>query len=781
MFSSKEMEENENNFEDSGRRNNGLLILLGILFLPAVLIGILFRLLLVKKRQRLSVIWSTVILIDVILVISWIIIKPFDKGLDVIQHITEIQDNWTNLLPLAIIINIALGGVIGLGLTHWEVYQMKQNPHRLQLPGTWTYQFKYERTPLEIFKLKKKIENLKKGLYSSQEKAPLGLDETYKRDNIVYRYDTEAQKHTLIVGASGSGKTFTMLSLILNDIESRKPLVIIDFKRSPELASKVAKWTEENGGDFYHFVNGKKEKYNIEGSKGQSYYDPLIGGSPTTNADMILGMREYDTASAVYKGYMQELLQVLFSMLEYADRKKAPHIEWESGGILRLASALYGANLTELAAACEGTPIQKSAEQIDMASRSKTSGTTRAIEELKGQLRTIVASEYGEWLKRGPEGQNINIFELTQKPGTVILFSLNSDSEPEFASYIGSIILSDLTTVSANRRNAGLKNQVNVYVDEFQAVNPTSVTSLLEKSRESKLALTLAQQSFEQVIAASERNGEAYLLSILDTCSNFIVHNGTTHDSAERLSKILGKEWVTSYRSSNKNENFLFSLNWSNKRNQTVQTFQEERWVFEPQEFMKLSSPSASNGYKATAIFVNKTSDDPSIDKKGGAIARRVWIIPNDALLDTYYSSNNQPLLPLVKEEEKIMYSDSIVSRIPASESREEKIIINRNLPLPDIPKIDSTIINPYSQEDEDDGGFIFEKVEEEIDIPKIDFNAPARLPQQPKEQKREIHSAQQNRTESSFISLFNEKTKPQVRKINDGGLPDIIELPDID
>lgn len=431
--------------------------------------------------------------------------------------------------------------------------------------------------------------------------------------------------------------TVTMQSLILNDIKARTPVVLIDMKRSPEFASKLAKWTHDNGGTFYHFVNGDPESYDVPHSAGQSLYDPLKSGSPTSKADMVLGMREYDTASAVYKSNMQQLLQVLFAMLKYADKSKAPSIAWDQGGIYQLASAVATGNIVELAGACEGTPIEREAEAISDAAVGKT-GIKHAMDELQGQMRTIVASEYGRWLKADPNvDSSIDIFKQTQKPGTVILFSLNSDAEPDFARYVGSMIMADLTATSARRRNSQMENQVNVYIDEFQAINPSSVAGLLEKSRESRIAMTLAQQSFEQIIAATQRNGEAYLLSIMDTCSNFIVHAGSTEDSALRLSKILGKHEVDSYRSSNKNKSFMFSVNWSNKRNQTVQTSKESRWKFDPSEFMALSSPDKNNNFKSTAVVVNKTCSDPLYKDAKGAVARTVWMIPPNEVLSKYY------------------------------------------------------------------------------------------------------------------------------------------------
>lgn len=611
------------------------LALLGVVFLPAGVVGLAFYLLLRRGRFPLSTLFQIFVLFEIFVLALWVSMDAWGSFTSFFSDLGGASSNLGSLaLPLTLFYS-GIGGILGIFIAWWEIRQMKINPHRLELKGNWQFNFKFRRTIAETLSRKKKIQKLKQGILIDEDRAPMGINE--RDDRIAYRYYSEAATHTMISGASGSGKTLSQQSLIRADLANHCPTVIVDFKRSPEFASKISAWADEFGCEFYHFVNGDSSTYDIKFSKGQATYDPLAAGTPTSKADMILGMREYDTASAVYKANMQQLLQVLFSMLHYADRSKTEKIKWNEGGLYLLASVLSGDNITELAIACAGTPIGKEAEEVTAQVKSRGSGLKHAFEELQGQLRTIVASEYGQWMRTNSHSPQIDLFKLTQKKGTVILFSLNSDSEPEFARYVGSMILADLTNTSARRRNEQLKNNVQIYVDEFQAVTPSAVTSLLEKSRESKMAVTLAQQSFEQIIKAAPASGEAYLLSILDTCSNFLVHNGMTEDSAERLSKILGKHKVTKYRSTNKNESSFLSMNWSNRRNSVVSTEEEEEWIFSPREFMSLMSPLEANGFKSTAVLINKSCSDPAYAGRAGALARTLWMVPALEVLETYY------------------------------------------------------------------------------------------------------------------------------------------------
>lgn len=724
---------------DKGGSAIPILIVLGILMLPALIIGTgIYWGMLRIGRQRLSVIAVVSSLMSLIAITYGALSSAFEKSVFVFVNIMEFRENWQLLIPAAVVINVVVGSIIGFVLVLTTIGSMKANPHRFKLEGNWMYGFEFRRTPLQYLRRKKNIEGLKSGKFVHDKKAPLGFDEEHN-DSLVYRYGSEAIKQTIISGSAGSGKTITMLSLIRNDIIAGLPIIVIDFKRSPELATKISTWSKEEGRNFYHFVNGDPEKYDVPHSPGQATYEPLINGG-ASKADMVLGMREYDTAAEVYKSSMRQLLQVLFSMLRYADRSKAPKIDWDHGSIYQVQSAVNG-NITELASACENTPIQEDAEAIDLQSRSRGSNLRHAMDELQGQMRTIIASEYGRWLKLTKGIRNIDLYKLTENAdeGNVILFSLNSDSEKDFSKYLGSLIFADLNSVSALRRNSGNKNQVNIYVDEFQAVPPTAVTSLLEKSRESRLGMTLSSQSYEQIISASASNGEAYLLGILDTCSNFIVHSGATEDSAIRLSKIIGKDMFTAYGQTNVNKSSMFSFNFANRRNQDVRKTEEERWIVHPKKFMSLSSPTVNNGFKSTAVIINKSTDDPAYKDHGGALARTVWMIPNNRVIDDYYmpkleSATDEIQEPILGEAENAFeYQDAPMDLLSENETFEDYEYDSAGTGHEDEDgdfEWESTEDDPYLQEASTIS--VSERVSENVsedydidDLPMVDFDVP--------------------------------------------------------
>lgn len=621
----------------------GLVVFFSVLFFPAVAFGfVVYNLILLRAaRLRFGVIAMLSVPVLILNTIVFMLSGGFGAIADFFIHITKAGDTWPTLILPVTCLYVYIGVVVGLILVFWNAREMRVNPWRLTHNTNWMYKFSYRRTPLQYFRFKKRIEELKKGDYTQEGFSPLGLQDE-GTDDVVGRYAAEAVKHTLITGAPGSGKSISMLSLMYSDIETNVTCFCIDFKRDPELASKLATWAKENNRPFYHFVNGEPEEYDIANSPGQACYDAIATGTPTSNADLLLSMREYDTASAVYKAAMTQVLQILLNMVYVVRAKKAQHLvkaDWKSGGFFTLASLLNAESIGAMANVCQGTDLEQESRALYEAITGRTQ-EAHALDELRGQLRTLTASEYGRWLRLREGFNQINLLELSLTPGAVVLYSLNSDSEKEFSAYMGSIIMGDLTNVSALRRNSGrTENPVHVYVDEFQVVNPTSVAGLLEKSRASNMSITLAQQSLEQIVASSMSNGEAYLNSVLDTCGNFLIHNGSVESSALYFSNILGKVEKQQYMVSRKNESFFGAINFSNRRKHRVSSNTVVDWEREPKFFMELDSPSKENGYRSTAVWLNKTSSDPKFRGSRGAKAQRVNMIPNVRVLETYYST----------------------------------------------------------------------------------------------------------------------------------------------
>lgn len=455
-------------------------------------------------------------------------------------------------------------------------------------------------------------------------------------------FTVDSASHLFLITRSHipTHNTVTMLSLIQNDILAGNPVCVIDFKKSPDLIYFLSKWAKEGGRDFYHFVNGKPGTYKNPYKDNQATYDPLSTGGATAKADMILNLRSWDSASEVFKKRTQDVLQSLFFLLERTPEEEVPGIDWDSGGLAKFVSALdlnnfkmmieYMAKDMQAGRLSDGD-VRRYNTLIELYKElsAKTKSDLKAqILELLSIARTLIVSNYGDWLASGASDYHIDLMGIaTDENAPIVLFSFNQQEEPEFAKYIGSIVMSDLSRVSALKNAKGDTTKFGVYIDEFQTLDPVTVKDNLEKARSSKMYITLSLQSIDQIVSSAANQGEAIANAILDTCANFIFHDGSGYDTAEKMAKIIGKTNRYIYKTTSKSSNKLFNYRLMTVQESMVSKDVNNDWLIPPSEFQSLESPINSNGYKATAYIINKSPEDNRFKRSGGALARKVHVV----------------------------------------------------------------------------------------------------------------------------------------------------------
>lgn len=633
-----------------------LKILSLIIGLPAVLIGTLhFTALFMKGRQRLSVI-APFTVIELLILFPIAIHSNFSEAFKnlVSGHFTGFI--WSYVAWCAII------GIIGsFLLVCIKAFQFRTNPATLAMDG-WLYNFKYRDTPWVKFKQKYLQSELADGKAYDAKGAPVGLLEqpiskrtkeiddnkeslrTYE-PQVVYRSYKDAVKQTIVTGQTGSGKSVALLSLVYNDILNGIPLCYVDFKKSGDVLYFLSKWAKEHNREFYYFTNGEGDENEFYGQ--QATYDPLSTGDQTSRADFILNLREWDASADVYKQRTQEILQGVLYALQEVPHEEAPEIDWDSGNLKQLISALDLKNMYNLV---NYLSKQYSAGKLDTTEQlrvsnfmsnykemtDKGSSEGKALREQLSGIRTVcnklIMSSYGKWLLEGSSSKHINLLNIARDENApIVLFAFSAQEEPDFAKAMGQVIMSDLNRVSAAKTGMNDKNYFGVYVDEFQTLNPKFIADLLAKARSAGFFITIASQSLEQISAAATENPDAILQSILDVCGNYLFLKGAKQDSAERMSKIMGQTKHIIRHVSAKTNTSLFNLNIFNNRNALVQKAVEDDWVISPSEFQSLQDAGATGGKYSEAYFIS-TSVDPRTGKKENA-AQKVRIIAQKDIL----------------------------------------------------------------------------------------------------------------------------------------------------
>ena len=642
------------------KKTNSLLplfILSGMAVLPGFIASLITYYILFRTLKQKPIVIYLFLAVVSFFIFIWNLIAHPLTSMDISNH-TSFMTAYLYLCSIAYVI-------LTFFIVFHQARQLRLYPELKVMKG-WAYNFEYRKTPYELYKRKQNIKSLKEGNEYAYDSAPLGIlaDKVFMESNdagdvkyfdkerIVRSYYTERCGHTAATGQTGAGKTYTMLQLMRNDIEAGNPVFAIDFKKGTEYPYYLAKWAKEHGRQFYHFTAGKPGTYNNPFCDNQASYDPLATGTATSKADMMLNLRQWDGASEVYKKRTKDILESIFYLLENVDREKTKqYINWHEGGLSQFVSALQLKNLYALIEQFKIDVSNKehACEYVSGGDKRRLSALLGLYEELnspqgKGLLeqinglvsncRTLIMSSYGDWLAKGETPYHINLFEFaTSEEAPVVLFSFNPQEESDFAKYMGSIILSDLSRTSAYKNAQGNKDLVGVYLDEFQILDPATVADLLEKARSSKMYILLSLQSLEQIVKSSSANGTAVRDSIVDTIQNFIIHKGSGQNTAEELAKIIGQTNMKKYVESGQRNSSLFQLNWRNSRNSRVNTQVEPDWIVSPSKFQNLSAPVKENNYTSTAYYITKACAEKEFASMERAVARKVQIIVDEELL----------------------------------------------------------------------------------------------------------------------------------------------------
>ena len=268
-------------------------------------------------------------------------------------------------------------------------------------------------------------------------------------------------RHTLLIGATGFGKTTTLVQIARELARDQVGVVIVDLKGDPGLVEDMRRLAGRYGRAFAHFdLNGTGEPWN-----------PLAIGNPTELMDKLVGLDEW-TESYFKRGaqrYLQLALRAMQASGEHVDIAAV---------MKRLRPDSLGALVDQNDKIPEDLAEHVRAYLAEDVADDK--GVLSAVNGLRSRLGVLAESDMGPQLAASEDG--IDLFDA-MAGGHVVVFSLNSMQYPEAAAHIGSLVINDLKTVVGRRtaaRAAGDtdESRVLVAVDEFASLGDAKIAAL---------------------------------------------------------------------------------------------------------------------------------------------------------------------------------------------------------------------------------------------------------------------------------------------------------------
>lgn len=324
----------------------------------------------------------------------------------------------------------------------------------------------------------------------------------------------ELNQHTFLCGATGSGKTTTILCFVDYALRNDIPLVFVDGKGDPDLAKTLASMAASH--------NRKLQVFSISEPESSWNYNPLSYGGPTELKDRLMELSEWREP---YYQYMAErYLQMAFTLFE------------KTYDTFDLSSFIYGLAPEKLELlACR---LKAPASALNYLSGIDKKGISGLID----RLTLIVESQIGHLFCNEP-GKTISLVDSVSSKN-IVLFSLDSLSYPLYAMLLGRLVINDLKAV-ASRRTKDDPLVLTIY-DEFNVFARRNVVDLINKTRSKGFAALIAAQSLADLDVCDS----ALKKQIVQNCNTLIIQRQNASDDAEELSRNIGTEetWMMTHQ-----------------------------------------------------------------------------------------------------------------------------------------------------------------------------------------------------------------------------------------
>lgn len=329
----------------------------------------------------------------------------------------------------------------------------------------------------------------------------LGVEEELKVP--IYLPDSVRRRHVHIIGATGSGKTESViLNFLRQDTLRGFGAIILDAKGDLSFLDELNCWIPKERLRVFDLSDQKSLKYN-----------PLANGSPLESAQRLFASMQW--SEEYYKSKALSTLQATFEY-HFKRYEKNPTL-------LEINSYFHS---SQVFADILGISIKEKNFEKEYSD----------ISGLRDQVRALCVGHLGNLLTGDENG-----IDLTEaKKGNVIYFRLQSLLSPQAVKILGRLIINNINFLagSAHREQANEVKLVPTYLDEFASFACEEFADLISKARSAGFALHFSHQS----IGDLEEVAKGFLNRITDNSATKIILRINDPDSAEFFARAFGTQ-----------------------------------------------------------------------------------------------------------------------------------------------------------------------------------------------------------------------------------------------
>lgn len=407
--------------------------------------------------------------------------------------------------------------------------------------------------------------------------------------------DRELAAHALIVGASGAGKSTTLLRVLTDHVRRGRPVVAIDMKGSPAFAAELEAAARAAGRPFRLWT-----------LDGPTVWNPLRNGNATELKDKLIATERFTEPH--YQRAAERYVQAALTALRTVSPGSAPTLD-------QVVELMEPRRLGALAGRLPGSDAQRLRDYL----ASLTPDQLSAVRGLGTRLALLSESSSGPFLSPGRGSRQEIDLRGALDGDEVVLFSLNSSRYGRLAAQVGTLVVQDLTAAAGDRLERGPEapsRQAAVGVDEFSALGADNVLHLLARGREAGLPVLLATQELTDL----ERAAPGLRDQVLGIVGVKIAHRQDVPASAQTFAQLAGTETV--WESTHQLGSSLFG-SYATGRGTSREV---ERFLAHPNEIKRLETGEAvviSKLPRTSVRTVRVTPPPPQRSGPRGSTTRR--------------------------------------------------------------------------------------------------------------------------------------------------------------
>jgi conjugal transfer pilus assembly protein TraD len=323
----------------------------------------------------------------------------------------------------------------------------------------------------------------------------------------------ESGTHTLVVGATGSGKTVSETWIACRLIEYGHAAVVVDPKGDAALRKALAAAAEQAGAPFLTWS-----------PEGSTVYNPYAHGTDGELADKALAGETFTEPH--YLRQAQRYLGHAVRAMRAADVAIDP------------VSLVKQLDPGELEVTARGLP-EGEGEAVQAYLDGLSERQRRDLAGVRDRLSILAESELARWLTPREDAPSIDLLDAIRSRA-VVYFRLDADRRPLLSEMLAAAVVSDLVTLVAELQHDPIPAVV--VLDEFAAIAAGQVARLFGRARSAGISLVLGTQE----LADLRKTDKGLLDQVLGNLSAVIAHRQNVPESAELLAAMGGSTpaWV---------------------------------------------------------------------------------------------------------------------------------------------------------------------------------------------------------------------------------------------